>query len=197
VRIPVLFVVVWLAAGTDPGGVRIEGPADRIGSEPMRAASEPPLAAVQYGDPAPDFSFMAHDGSWRRLSDLTSRGPVLLLLAPNESQLRALDRERDALGDLGVAPAAVIELRPHQARALTRRLGLRYTVVPDARRIVASQLNAIHPHTLGTVPSWFVIDGGRKVRGLRRGQRLERGFSAVAAQALDLPLPDATRPSGR
>jgi peroxiredoxin len=197
-RIPVLYVLLWFAAGPDPGGVRIEPPAvDPRRPDPLTVAAEPPILSIQPGDPAPDFSFVGLDGRWRSLRDLTAHGALLLVVAPHQAQLRALDRARDSLLDIGVLPVAVLDVRPNRARLLVQQLGLRYTVVPDARRIVASQLDSVHPLTLAPVPSWFLVDRTRKVRALKRGVRLERDFASLAARALALPLPDAVPPAGR
>jgi peroxiredoxin len=198
-RGPVLFLMIWLAAGTDPSGVSVDAPSgDPWRNAPLAVETpEPPNTAIEVGAPAPDFSYLAADGRWRRLRDLTAHTSVLLVIAPHESQLRALERERDALLRLGVMPVAVLDARPNAVRKLADRLRLRYTVVADARHIIASQFNAVNPANLTTVPSWFVVDKSRTVRALRRGARLDRDCTTVAARALGLPLPDGVAPATR
>ncbi|TMQ68512.1 MAG: redoxin domain-containing protein [Candidatus Eisenbacteria bacterium] len=166
-------------------------------SSPQGLGPEPPLAVVSAGEPAPNFSYQGTDGHWRGLRDLTDKGAVLLAFAPREHNLIRLQREREALLDLGVIPVALVELRPGSARSLVRRLGLTYTVLSDPRCVIASQFNVVDPITQSAVPSWFIVDRRGRVRALRRGSLPVSGYPTVAARALGLPLPGATLPSHR
>jgi peroxiredoxin len=163
----------------------------------LRRASDPPSTEVQLGDVAPNFSYRAGDGHWRHLSDIVAQGRVLLAFGADELTLRVIERERDSLVDLGVVPVALVEGRPSATQGLVKRLDLRYTVLADPGGIIAAQFNAVDPATGRQVPSWFVLDRKRCVRGLgRRGLPL-RGLPALAANALGLPLPGTTLPTAR
>jgi peroxiredoxin len=154
---------------------------------------EPPPVEVQVGDPAPNFSYQGFDGRWMRLHHLLDQGPVLLVIAPGQEELRRLEQERESLLDLGVIPVAIVDLRSGAARSLAQRLGLRYTVISDQRRVIASLFNVVHDGRVA--PSWFVIDRQGKVRGLLRGRIPAFDYPQLCARVLALPLPGATLPS--
>jgi peroxiredoxin len=193
----VVVLAAWLSAAasseTSGPASHDEGPT----SSPIDArAYEPPAAVIVVGTTAPDFSFQTVEGSWRHLHDLLSEGPVLLVFGAREAELRALERERNALLDLGVMPVAIVDGRPGRVASMVRRMGLASLVVPDARHVVASQFNLVQPPTLAPVPAWFVIDRQARVRRLQRG-RLPSTYASQTAQALGLPLPGATVPASR
>lgn len=158
-------------------------------------ATDAPATEVRLGDPAPNFSFQGSDGRWRHLSDVVAQGPVLLTFGADELTLRVLEHERERLADLGVVPVAVVEGRPSATQSMVRRLELRLSILADPGNIIAAQFNAVDPSSGRQMPSWFVLDRKRHVRGLgRRGLPL-RGYPALAANALGLPLPGATLPT--
>jgi peroxiredoxin len=156
---------------------------------------EPPASEVETGDPAPDFAYQAEDNRWRRLRDLLAQGPVLLVFGADPTVLAAIERERDAMLRLGVVPVALLDVRSGRAWATARRLGLRYPVLPDTRRVIAAQFRAVDPAGQSTVPSWFVVDRSRRVRGLRRGDLPKHGYASLAAMVLGLPDPGADVPA--
>lgn len=172
-------------------------PADvaRPAVNPSSGGPEPPNAIVTGGEPAPDVSWQASDGTWLRLADVRAHGPVLLVFTRREIDLATLQRERDQLLDLGVLPVAVVDRRPGAAADLTRRLRLTYTVIPDRRCVVAQQFNAIDPDTRSLAPAWFMVDRRGVVRGMSHGELPSGGWSEIAAGALALPRPGATLPS--
>src|SRR5438067_2083412 len=91
-------VSVWLAALADPSGGGLSHPAPephRSDPQAIQLATEPPVSEVRVGDIAPDFSYQAGDGSWRSLHDLTRGGHVLLVFAPRERELHAIERDRE------------------------------------------------------------------------------------------------------
>jgi peroxiredoxin len=91
----------------------------------------------------------------------------------------------------------VVEGRPSSTQALVQRLDLRFSVLADPGGIIAAQFNAVDPASGRQMPSWFVLDRRRHVRGLgRRGLPL-RGLPGLAANALGLPLPGATVSTSR
>jgi peroxiredoxin len=196
----ITILTTLLAMGDPNGRISDDGgaPLPTTDATPLvRRALETPATEVCLGDRAPNFSFQASDGRWRRLDDILAEGPVLLALGADELTLRGIEQERPRLLDLGVVPVAVVEYRSGVARSMTRRLGLGYTVLADPQGVIAAQFNAIHPATGRQLPAWFVMDRKRHVRGLgRRGLPL-RGYAAIAANALGVPMANATVPSSR
>jgi peroxiredoxin len=144
-----------LMSGTDPGGngnPPLETSLRAERSTLNIATQEPPQTEVAIGASAPDFSYQGADGQWRHLHDLLGQGVVLLVFGADERNLAALERERDALLDLGVIPVAVLDRKSSQTRAVARRLGLGYPVLPDPRRVIGQQFNTIDPARTATVP---------------------------------------------
>jgi peroxiredoxin len=155
---------------------------------------EPPSTEVAIGDPAPNFSYLGEDNRWRRLRDIVLQGSALIVFGARDRDLRALDRERDALVKVGVNPVAVLDAPPGGAWSTARRLGLRYVVIPDSRRVIAGQFNLLDASGAGVAPGWFLVDRRGTVRGLDRGALPASGYSRLAARSLALPAADATFP---
>lgn len=160
-------------------------------------AAEPPVTEVCLGDIAPDVSYQGVDARWRRLRELVSETPALLVFGASDAALRAIEREREGLMDLGVIPVAVVGSRLGSVRALAGRLELRYTVLADPRGVIAAQFNAIDPANGRPLPAWFVLDRERRVRGLGREGLPPQDYRALVAGALGLPEPSAAVPAGR
>ena len=160
-----------------------------------RAVAEPPTAEVCVGDPAPNFAYQGYDGRWMRLHHLLDQGPVLLVIGANDAQLSQIEREREALLELGVVPVAVVDRRPGAARRIVTKLGLHYTVLADGRQVIASQFNATHNSRM--IPSCFVVDQRGKVRGLLRERLPSEDYPQVCARALALALPGSPLPASR
>ena len=157
---------------------------------------EPPSSEVASGDLAPDFAYQGDDNRWRRLHDLLLQGPVVLVFGADQATLVAIEHERDAILRLGAFPVALLDMRNRYAWAIAKRLSLRYLVIPDSRRVIAAQFNIVDASTQQTVPAWFVVDRGGRVRSLKRGALPREGFSKVVATALGLPSPAAEVPAG-
>ncbi|MFN8587862.1 MAG: redoxin domain-containing protein [Candidatus Eisenbacteria bacterium] len=171
---------------------------------PVNASTSLPLvplgtsgeyAIVDVGSAAPDFSYTALDGGANRLHDLRAQGPVLLVIGADESQLTALQRERDALLAMGVVPVAVVDKREGACRRQAQRLGLGYPVIPDPRRLIAAQFNALEPASRAAAPAWFVVDSRGHVRDLNRFHWPDREWSEIASNALGLPRHEDPRPA--
>ena len=156
---------------------------------------EPPARVIESGDQAPDFAFQGEDNRWRRLHDLLEQGPVLLVFGADHALLGEIERERDVLLKLGVVPVALLDLRNGRAFATARRLGLRYPVIPDSRRVIAGQFQAVDPVAQRVVPAWVVVDRSGRVRGLKRGGLPAKGYPARVASVLGLADPGAGIPA--
>lgn len=156
---------------------------------------ETPATEVCLGDLAPDVAYQGINAHWRRLRDLVAERPALLVFGADETTLLGIEREREALMELGVLPVAVVGSRLGVARALASRLGLRFTVVADPRCVIAAQFNAIDAMNGRQLPAWFVVDAQRRVRGLGRKGLPPGGYADLAAEALGLPPRTATLPS--
>lgn len=154
-----------------------------------------PAAEVRLGDIAPDVSYQGADARWRRLHELVAESPALLVFGADDAALRAIEREREALVDLGILPVAVVGSRLGVARALATRLELRYTVLADPQGVIAAQFNALDPASGRSIPTWFVLDPKRRVRGLGRTGLPQHGYQELAAGALGLPSKSATVPA--
>lgn len=188
-----LFLTLLFANGMELGKAPHGRSEQRGNPRTFVVPVEPPPVEVQVGDPAPNFTYQGFDGRWMRLHHLLDQGPVFLVFAPGQVELKRLEEERESLLDLGVVPVVVLDLRSGAARHLAERMGLRYTVLADQRQVIASQFNAVQ--SAGVVPSWFVIDPRGKVRGLSRGRLPLSEYSKLCARALAVPLPGSTLPS--
>lgn len=196
-HLPVLAVstaCLVLAVSGTPVRLPADDPA-RVPASLAPAATEPPAAVPTIGDLAPDFAWDGPEGRPVRLRDLRAQGHVLLLFSPDEPRLLALERDRDRLLDLRIVPAVVMDRGPGALATLARRLGLHYTLVPDPRRVVASQFDAVDARTGSAVPCWYVLDRWGHVRAFGHGAMPGEGYVRLAASALQLPSPDATLPT--
>jgi peroxiredoxin len=188
-----------LSAAVDPGSTPFSSGADgRASVSPFQnGAPEPPTSEVRVGDVAPDFSYEGFDGRWRNLHDLRVQGAVLLVIAPDHDQLTALERERASLIERGILPVAILDATPRATAATVKKLGLRYSVIADPRRVIAEQFNAIQSRTHAAVPAWFVIDRSGGVRALARGGFPQDGYLTIAVPALGLPSAGMAIPTSR
>ena len=176
-----------------PGSTYSPRPGVALQARPV----DTPATEVCLGDVAPDFSYQGVDARWRRLRDLVAEAPILLVFGANDAALRAIEGEREALMDLGIIPVAVLGSRLGVTRAVVGRLELRFTVLADPRGVIASQFNTVDPANAGTLPTWFVLDTKRRVRGLGRKGLPGRGYTELAASALGIPPRTATLPAAR
>jgi len=193
-----LVATVILSAAVDPGNAP-QGPSlERLnpGATQQTGKPEPPTTEVRIGDVAPDFSYQAFDGRWRRLHELRAQGPVLLVFVPDENELRSMERQRARLLDLGVVPVAVLDVSPRATLGLVQKLGLQFSVLSDPRSVIAEQFNAIDWRTHATQAAWFLLDAKGMVRALDRGSFPDEPV-AMAAQALGRPAPGTAVPTSR
>ena len=168
-------------------------PAAHPGSiDPVGFAAD--YAVVGIGSLAPDFSFDAQ-GSSQRLRNLRTQGSVLLLFTPDDAGLVAVEHERVRLLSMGVVPVAVLDQRAGSCAATARRLRLGYSIIPDPRRVIGAQFNALDPASRADAPAWFVLDRSGRVRDLAHLTWPEQAWTEVTAHALGLPGPDAIAPA--
>src|SRR5262245_48562666 len=158
-------LALGLLLGGGPDLERSSNPAptstSSVSSTTPREPAEPPATEICAGDPAPDFAYQGFDRRWMRLHHLLDRGPALLVFGPTRAELTELDLEKDDLLSLGVIPVAVLDRTPGVARRLATELGLGYTVLSDARQVIAGQFNCTDAGRM--VRGWFVIDTHGKV----------------------------------
>ena len=132
---------------------------------PAAAVARTATARPAPGDPAPDFTYQSHDYLWQNLHDMLEQGDVLLVFAGSDEELRALERDREALLASGVVPVAVVMQRETEAWRAVRRYDLAYSLLADPHGAIAEQYGLLDPATQRTVPAWFVIDRHGRVRG--------------------------------
>ena len=178
-----------LAGAQAPAPVAAHGDSPTYG---IGTAGE--YAVIDAGSQAPDFSFETSPG-WTHLRDVRGQGHVLLLIGPDEGQLLALERERPRLLSMGVVPVAVLDRRAGACRALAGHLHLGFLLVPDARRVIGAQFNALDPSSRADAPAWFVIHRDGRVRDLAHAEWPARPWTEVCASALGLPAPQAPSPA--
>ena len=122
----IVSTVLALAAIVSLAGARPASPPSPLTArpeliDPIGESSD--YAIVGVGAQAPDFAFEAQ-GRNLRLRDLRANGHVLLMFAPDEARLVALERERVHLLAIGVVPVAVLDQRAGScAAAPTARSG--------------------------------------------------------------------------
>jgi hypothetical protein len=88
---------------------------------------------------------------------------------------------------LGVIPVAVLDRTAGVARRLAAEMGLRYTVLADARQVIAVQFNCSDAGRM--LRGCFVIDTHGKVRALQRGTLPAADYPNLCARALGLATP--------
>ena len=160
-----------------------------------RRAPEPPSSPLLVGDRAPKFSWQGEDGHTVNLQDLYAQGNLLVVFGANDATLRTIENERDPLLDLGVVPVAVVNARNGAVWSTGRRLGLHFPLVPDSRRVLAGQFDAVDEIRQTALPAWFVVDRGGRVRALHREGLPESGFPRLAATVLAIPAKDVPLPA--
>ena len=159
------------------------------------SAPEPLNAPLLVGDRAPDFSWQADDARPLKLRDLLAQGNLFVVFGAQDAVLRALERERTTLLDLGVVPVAVVSSGNRGSRSTANRLGLHYVLVPDSRRVIAAQYGVIEDVNQTIAPAWFVVDRTGCVRALKRGALPASGYARLAADVLALPTGDVNLPA--
>ena len=149
---------------------------------------------LQVGDSAPGFSYIGIDGQWHGFRQLFARGPVLLVFGARDEDLKALDRTRPVLQDLGVHAVAVLDMRSGSAARLARRLALQCEVISDAQCVIGGLYDSLNPNTQRHGASYFVLDEKGRIRGAGRGALpAARKLVAVSAKSLGRALPESAQ----
>lgn len=155
-----------------------------ISTSPLRATADSTRPDTpELTGSAPDFQYLSHDGRWRSLHDLRSKGHVLLVFETTDAQLAGLEREADSLRRQGVIPMAVLHRGESANWSAIERLGLSYSLLSDPEGDLASQFQA------GVAageprPAWCLVDRDGRVCALDRDALPESGFAGVVELAL-------------
>jgi len=153
---------------------------------------------LQVGDPAPGFSYIGLDGRWHGFRQLFAHGPVLLVFGARDEDLRALDRTRQVLVDLGVHAVAVLDMRSGSATRLVKRLEFQCDVIVDSQCVIGGLYGSLDPDTQRHGPSYFVLDETGRVRGVGRGTLpAPRKLVAISAKSLGRALPESAQALSR
>lgn len=149
---------------------------------------------LQVGDSAPGFSYIGIDGQWHGFRQLFARGPVLLVFGARDEDLKALDRTRPVLEDLGVNAVAVLDMRSGSAARLARRLELQCEVISDAQCVIGGLYGSLNPDTQRHGASFFVLDETGMIRGAGRGALpAARKLVAISAKSLGRAVPESAQ----
>lgn len=154
---------------------------------PPAAASTPAAVSLRPGQKAPNFVYQSHDYMRRRFHDMLAQGAVLIVFAPTDADLRALEAERDDMLARGVVPVAVLDRRDADVWKVVRRLGLTYSLLSDPRGAIASDFGVWNEAGNRALPAWYVVGGDARVRAGEQGALPTGQFAATAFAALGLP----------
>lgn len=143
--------------------------------------------APKPGQKAPNFAYQSHDYMRRRFHDMLAQGAVLIVFAPTDADLRALEAERDEMLTRGVVPVAVLDRKDSDVWKVVRRLGLTYSLLSDPRGAIASEFGAWSEPAGHASPAWYVVGGDGRVRARGMGELPSGRFAATAFDALGLP----------
>ena len=148
------------------------------------------------GERAPDFVYQSHDYMRRRFHDMLKQGAVLMVFAPTDADLRALESERDAMLARGVVPVAVLDRRDTDVWKVVRRLDLSYSLLADPRGAIATEFGAWDAAGTHATSAWFVVAADGRIRACARGTMPAGHMAATAFAALGLPAEGAVRTAG-
>ena len=157
-----------------------------------RADLAPPAAATPAAVPArpavgalaPDFLYESKEYLWQSLHNMLEQGDVLLVFAPGDDVLLALERDRETLLRAGIVPVAVVGRHESDVWHAVTRLDLGYSLLSDPRNAIAEQFGALDPATRAPAPAWFVVDRARRVRASGTALAGVHDWTALAARAL-------------
>ena len=186
--IALLFATTVWAANPSPMNSPVAPPVERHGLTPL--SPEPEAATLQVSGPAPMFSYIGTDGRWHRSDEFLSRGPMIVVFAPAEDDLVAIQHLSRVFDDLGVRPVAVLDLPTRGTAALTRKLQLTTALVSDPMSAIAGLYHSVDPATGEHAQAYFVIDSRRTLRAMYFGPLPPAELLvASAARGLGRPLP--------
>lgn len=143
------------------------------------------FAATPIGAPAPDFTLKRDSGENMRLSEL--RGEVVMInfwatwCAPCRQELPLLNSLYDQYRKVGFSLLAInVDDDPANARAMARKLGLKFPVLLDTDKRI-SRL-----YDVTAMPSTWLIDRDGRVRYVHRGyvSGVERAYQTEVRELL-------------
>lgn len=156
------------------------------------AATGEATAWLAVGDPAPAFSYVGADGTWRGFRELIAAGPVVLVFGAREPELEDLDRARQVFSDLGVRIVLVMDRGAGSSARLARRLGLENEMISDAQCAIGGLYGSLNPSTRRHATGYFVLDEKGTLRGYGRGTIPPSAqLIAFSARCLGRPLPES------
>ena len=157
---------------------------------------EPGAATLQVASQAPMFSYIGAEGRWHRSDELLSHGPIIILFAPEDRDLAAVEHLAAAFAELGVRPIAVMDMPTRGTSAVSRRLKLTTTLVSDPMSAIANLYHSVDVRTGRHAAAYFVVDSHRVLRAMHFGPLPPAELMlASAARCLGRPLPEATLPT--
>ena len=133
---------------------------------------------------APDFEFESANGRWKHLHELCGKGHVLLIFAPDDRQLRALERDADSLRARGIEPVGIIPGNDREGWRAIDRLNLTIRLISDPRNQVASRFWVREGAAGHDLKGWCLVDRDLRVCGIERGTLPEADFFALAMSAI-------------
>ncbi len=183
-RFAVLATLILPTAGV--AGTR-SLPAKDAPEAPARLSTPP---SPKVGDAAPDLIWSVMPYGWRRLRELCTSGPQVLVLEPTAAQLVDVVRESAALSARGASLIVVLQRDADDRWDAIQRLGLQCRLLSDPQAQVADSLGVRDPRTGCAQPSWFVMDRTGTLRARGSGVPVDALPGDVAA-ALTPPAPMA------
>ena len=153
-------------------------------TSPNSAESFPVPAAPAVGERAPDFDYQSYDYRWVRFHHMLQRDAVLLVFAPDDATLSALEGQRETLAERGVAPVAVLSERDGAVWHRAAKLGLSFSLLSDPRGVISRDFGAWDPATGRAEPAWCVVGGDGRIRAHGRGALDASELAAAALAAL-------------
>jgi peroxiredoxin len=187
-----------VATTVGDGADRTSAPPDfstRLHQQPSSGITDLSYAPVQVGDPSPNFNWVGVDNQTYELRAVLQQANVLLIFAPSDEVLQAIETERDDLAQIAVVPIAVLDSRGRATANRARKLGVHYLVVPDASHLIGSQFSLLDPTSSRLQQSWYAVDRRGVVRGAGVELTTEPRWTRIAASALAIPSPDVPLPA--
>ena len=181
-------IAVTLAARPARAGVEGHSPS---APDPTASATQPPDREMLFDttpDPVEDtldVGKLTSGSRWKALHDMLASGDVLLVFAPTDAQLLALESEADSLRAHGVFPVGVRQCTDAANRATIKHLGLSVRLMADPHAELAGDFRLATSSGSGTKPAWFVVDRKGRVRALSHQPLPVKGLTRIVTGTLE------------